>query len=99
MFFFQNSFGQGRVSIAVFHFDDGLQDDRAGVEIFVDEMDGATGEFYAVFESLPLRFESGERRQQRRMNIQNAIGERGDEIGREQTHVACEADEIDFGFQ
>ena len=98
VFFFQNSLGESCVGVVVSYFDDGLQDDGAGVEIFVHEMDGAAGEFYAVFEGLALGFEAGEGREKRRMDVEDAIGEGGDEIGREQAHVAGEADEIDLGF-
>jgi len=41
-----------------FHRDGGLQHDRAGVEIFIHKVDRATGEFYAVFERLALRFQA-----------------------------------------
>ena len=54
MFFLQNSGGESVFGIVVLYGDDGLEDDRARVEIFVDEMDGAAGEFDAVFEGLAL---------------------------------------------
>ena len=59
-------------------------------------MHGAPGKFRAVFERLPLRFKPRKRRQQRRMNIQDATRKRRDEIRRKQTHVSREANEIDF---
>jgi hypothetical protein len=98
MLLFQDALGKGVFVVGVEDRDGGLQDDGTGVEIFVDEVDGAAGEFYAVFESLALRFESWKRRKERWVDIENAIGERGDEVGREQAHVSGEADEIDFGF-
>jgi len=59
----------------------GLQDDGAGVEIFVHEMHRASGEFHAVFEGLALGFETGECRQKRRMNVESAAVKFVDEIG------------------
>src|SRR5260370_86715 len=61
-------------------------------------MDGAAGEFYAIFEGLALRFKAGERREQRWVNVQDAIWIFCDEEGRQQAHVSGEADEIDFVF-
>src|SRR3989442_5957460 len=95
---FENFFGEGCFRIFVEDGDSGLQNDRAGVEIFVDEMHGAAGEFDAVFEGLALRFEAGEGREQRRVNIQDAVWIFGDEKGREQAHVSCQADEINSVF-
>src|SRR5882672_2037324 len=65
---------------------------------FVDEMDGATSEFHAVFEGLALRFQPGERREQRRMNIQDAVQKSCDKKGRQQAHVSGETDQIDLLF-
>ena len=83
---------------SVFDRDDGLQDDWAGVEIFVHEMHGAAAELDAVFERLALRLETRKRGQQRGMNIQDAARKGGDEIGREQAHESREADQVDAVF-
>src|SRR5262249_17368471 len=85
--FFQNSGAERFVRVVVFDRDNGLQNDRPRVEIFVNEMDRATGEFYAVIESLFLCFEAGKGWEQRWMNVQNFLREGRDEIGREQTHI------------
>src|SRR6266436_5830234 len=98
MFLFQDALGKGVLVVGVEDGDDGLQDDGAGVEIFVDEMDGAAGELDAVVEGLLLRFEAGEGRQERRVNIEDALGKGGYEEGGEKAHVAGEADEINFVF-
>jgi hypothetical protein len=58
--FFQNFCGEGGLGVFVEDGNGGLQNDGAGVEIFVDEMDGAAGEFHAVFEGLALRFKAWE---------------------------------------
>ena len=73
--FAQDVLGEGGFGVIVGDGDDGLQNDGAGVKIFVDEMNRAAGKFYAVFEGLALGFEAGKRRQQRRMDIQDAIWE------------------------
>src|SRR5207245_2149689 len=96
MLFFQNVLRERGFGISIEDGNDGLENDRAGVEIFVNKMDSATGEFYAVFESLALGFEAGEGREERRMNIKDAIGKFGDEERREQAHISGEADEVDF---
>ena len=80
--------------VAVLDRHDGLRDDGAGVEKFVDEMHRAAAEFHAVFERLALRFQAGKRGQQRRVNIQDASAIGGDEIGREQAHEAGQADQV-----
>src|SRR2546426_1118108 len=94
----QNFFGEGGLGVLVEDGNGGLQNDGASVEIFVDEMDGAAGEFHAIFEGLTLRFEAREGREQRRMNVQDAVWIFCDKKRREQAHVSGEADEIDFVF-
>src|SRR5207302_8758236 len=86
--FFPRSAGERPLLNVMYHRTDGLHDAEAVVEIFVHEMHGTPGEFHAVFERLALRLETRKRRQQRRMNVENAIGKLGDEIRREQAHVA-----------
>jgi len=95
MLFSQNFVGERSFSVFVEDGDSGLRDDRAGVEIFVDEVDRAAGKLHAVFEGLALRFEAGKRREQRGMNVQDAIWKFGDEKRGEQTHVAGKADQVD----
>ena len=48
-----------------------------------------------MVERLPLRVETRERRKQRRVDVQDAAGERADEPAREDPHKAGEADEPD----
>src|SRR5258707_4569380 len=98
LFPYTTLFRSGVLVVGIEDGDDGLQDDGAGVEIFVDEVDGASGELDAVVEGLLLRFEAGEGRQERRVNIEDALGKGGYEEGGEKAHVAGEADEIDFVF-
>jgi hypothetical protein len=98
MFLFQDAGGKSVLVVGIEDGDGGLQDDGAGVEIFVDEMDGAAGEFYAVVEGLFLGFEAGEGWEERRMDVENALGKGGYEKWRKKAHVASEADKIDFVF-
>jgi len=98
VFLLQNSRRKRVLGVVVGYGNDGLEDDGAGVEIFVDEMDGTAGELYAVFESLALGLEARERGEERRVDVKDAVGEGGDEIRREKAHVAGEADEVDFVF-
>src|SRR5437899_3730648 len=90
MFLFQDALGKGVLVVGVEDGDGGLQNDGAGVEIFVDEVDGAAGEFYAVVEGLFLRFQAGERGEERGMDIEDALGKGGNEKRREEAHVAGE---------
>ena len=60
MLFFQDFFGERGFRVGIIYWNYGLQDDGAGVEVFVDKVYGAAREFYAVFEGLALGFETGE---------------------------------------
>ena len=72
-----------------------LHQDGAVIEVLVDEVDGATGDFDAVGEGLLLGFEAGESGEQRRVNVENAARELLHEPRGEQAHVSGEADEVD----
>ena len=67
----QDARGEGLHGVVVLHGYGRLQNDRAGIEIFVDEMHRAARILHAVLERLVLRVESGKGGQQRRMNIQD----------------------------
>ena len=82
MLFFQDSFRERRFRVVIHHGNDGLHDDGTGVEIFVHKMHGTPGEFHAILECLALRFEPRKRRQQRGMNIQDAVRKFGHKIWR-----------------
>jgi len=64
------------------------------VEFFVDKVHGAARGFCAIIEGLLLRIEAGERRQQRRMNIQNPVAKSPHEFRRQQPHVASQANQL-----
>ena len=95
MLFDEDALGEGVGVVRIEDGDCALEDDGAVIEALVDEVDGAAGDFDSVIERLLLGVETGERGQQRRMDIEDAVGEGGDEAGREQAHVTGEADEVD----
>ena len=64
------------------------------VELLVDEVDGASGYLYSVIEGLLLGVEAGEGGEQRWVDVEDALPEGLDELGREQAHVACQAHQV-----
>src|SRR3712207_4739427 len=58
-------------------------------------MDGAAGDADAVLDGLALRVEAGEGREQRGVYVEDAPAELFRKAGREQPHVAREADQLD----
>src|SRR5271165_2487500 len=72
------------------------QDDRSVVEVGNHEVHGTARHLHAVVERLLLRVKSRKRRQQRRVDVQDAIGKLLYEPRRQQSHIASKADEIDF---
>ena len=74
--------------------DNSLYDDWPTVQCLVNEVNRAAGKFNSMLDGLTLRIESGECRKQARMNVEYPISEGFYEAGREQSHEACKADEI-----
>ena len=95
MLFGEDALGEGVGVVGLENRNCTLENDGAVVEVFVDEVHGAAGDFHAVVEGLLLGVEARESGQQRGVNVEDAVGECGDESGREQAHVAGEADEVD----
>ena len=87
---------QGFGAVAVENRNRSLQDDRAIVEPGRDEMDRRTGYADAVLERLTLRLEARERGQQRRMNVEDAIGKCLEQPRSNQSHVPSKANQTDF---
>ena len=94
MLFFQNPGTQRFSDIVVGDGNHRLQNDRASIERLIDKVHGAAAEFHAVIERLALRLESGKRRQQRGMDIENSAAKRRDEVRREQAHESGQAHQI-----
>jgi hypothetical protein len=86
---------EGSDGIAFFDGDGTLENDDAVIDGFVNKVDGAASDFDSELQCLFLRVEAGEGRQQRRVDVEDAVGEGGDELRRDDAHVACETDEID----
>src|ERR1700741_3368770 len=82
VFFLQNAFRKRVLIVAIEHRDHRLQDDRSRIQILIHEMHRASREFHPMFERLLLRFQPWKSRQERWMNIQNPLRERGDKIRR-----------------
>src|SRR4051794_38888682 len=71
-----------------------LEDDRPAIDALVDEMHRNSGNFDPVFERLLDRVDALEGRQQRRMHVDDAVGEAPDKAGREDLHPAGEHDQL-----
>jgi hypothetical protein len=91
---FENARGERLHRVVVAHVDAALHDDRSAIECLVDKVNRAPGDFHAMRESLCLRIDTGKRRQQRRMNVDDAIRIRSEKQRAEQAHVTGESDEI-----
>ena len=66
----------------------------AGVEVRVHQVYGGAREADAVLEGLALGVETGERRQKRRVDVQDAVGKRVHERRAEQPHETGQADQL-----
>ena len=73
----------------------GLRDDRSAVELAGDEVHRHAGDLHAVRQRLLRRVHAWERRQQRRMDVENRVGIRVEERLAEQPHESRQADERD----
>ena len=72
-----------------------LKHDRAGIEVLVHKMNSGAALGGAVVQGLLLRVQAGIFRQQRRVNVEDAIRKRVDEHRAQQAHEPGEADERD----
>ena len=94
--FFDEDPGRQRLDGVVIEYQHGrLLDDRSPIELAGHEMNGNAGDAYAVFDRLPLRFETREGRQERRMDVQNPLRKRVEEGRAYDTHETGEANQID----
>ena len=84
----ENARGKRVCIVVVEHRNRSLKNDRAVVQLVVDKVHGAARHLHAVVEGLLLRVEAGEGRQQRGMDVENAMRKRGHELRRQQPHVA-----------
>ena len=72
-----------------------LHDDRTRIELAGDEVHGRAGDLHAVLERLLLGIDAGERRQQRRMDVEHGVRKGVEQPRADQTHETGEADEAD----
>src|SRR5690242_12787637 len=94
MFLFENSRRKRVDSISFQNRHDALRDDWSTVERLIHKMNCAAAEFHTVFERLTLCIETGKRRQQAGMNVQDAVPKRLDEARRQQPHITRETNQI-----
>ena len=92
--FRQDPFRQRMRIVALNHWNCPLQNDRPVIQMLIHKVNRTPGHFHAVIERLLLRIKPRKRRQQRWMNVQNAIGKCGDELRRQQPHITSEANQV-----
>jgi len=80
--------------VVVLHLNSPLKDYRSGVQMLVDVMHSAAGDFHARIDRLLLHVEAGEGREKAWMNVHDPVRESPNKIGRQQTHVAGKANEF-----
>jgi hypothetical protein len=95
MFVFEDTGGKSFFGVVFKHWNDPLPNDRATVKSFINEVNSAAGPLDAVLKHLCVHVESGKRRQKARVNIENAVAVRIDEIAGEQAHVAGQTNDFD----
>ena len=74
-----------------------LGHDRATVERLVDEVDGAAGHGHAVGQGVQHGMGPGERREQRRVRVEDPTREGGEHLGSDDPHVAGQDDDVRMG--
>ncbi len=85
-----------RLGAVVFADRDGcLRDDRAGIGIRNDEVNGRAGNLHPGLERLPMRIEAAERRQEGRVDVDHPASPVLRERRREQSHESAETHELD----
>ena len=94
MLLLQDAGGETAFSISLENRHRFLHNDRSMIQFFVYEVHSAACDFHSVGKGLFLSLQPGKCRQERRVNVQNAPRKLLHEPGREQTHVAGQADQI-----
>lgn len=96
MLLFQNALRQRAWGVAREHRHDTLDDDRSAIELRCHQVHRHSTDLHAMLDRLSLSLESWERRKQRWMNVENAVGERVDERCADQTHETGETHEANI---
>jgi hypothetical protein len=81
-------------SVGIQHRHRFLAQDRPGINTGIDQMDGATGHFNAVIESLFPCFQTRERRQERGVDIDDAAFEGAEERAFKDAHKTGEHNQV-----
>ena len=81
------------------HVERALGDDRAGVDALVDEVHGHARDLDAVGHGLLDGADAGEGREERRVDVDDALREAREERRVEELHVAGEHDELDAALR
>jgi hypothetical protein len=81
-------------SVAVEHGDSRLLPDWTAVQIFVDKVDRAAGDFHTMDQRLILCIEARESGQERGMDVENPSGESPDEVPAQQPHVTGQTNQV-----
>jgi len=71
-----------------------LDEDGAGIGSAIDDMDRTTSDFCAIFEGLLPGGNAGEGGQERRMDIEDPVGEGGQKSGFYDAHKAGQSDDL-----
>src|SRR5919201_6418435 len=94
----QDTPGERLGVVVLAHLDRALQNDRPGVEPLVDQVDGAAADLDAVGERVGRRLQpAAERRQERRMHVQDPAGERLEHGRAEYQPEASAGDDLGLG--
>src|SRR2546428_12712186 len=92
MLVLEDAGGEGLLRVVLMDRDRFLQDDGPPVHGRIDEMDRAAGDLDAGGDRIALGVRPGERRQARRMDVDDPVRELADERTRDQAHEAREED-------
>jgi len=74
--------------------DDTLRDDRTRIDARVNQMDGAATHTDPRLKRLPLRMKARKGRQERRMNVDDPVGEGVEHGGGDNPHKSCQTDPL-----
>src|SRR5271157_1480289 len=96
MFLFKNPRGQTPLIVTGENRHNPLGDDDSVIELFVNEVDRASGDIHAILERLPRRVPAWKGWQQGGMDVQNTLRICLDKLRGEQAHVSGEADQVNL---
>jgi hypothetical protein len=96
VFLLENSGRQFFDRITLQNRDDGLKDDGTAIQRLIHKVHRAAAEFHSMFESLILDIQSRKRRQKRRVNVQDGMGEGLDQDRAEHSHESGQANQVDL---